>query len=113
MKEMICIICPRGCHLQVDEETLEVSGNSCDKGIEYGKAEITNPLRTVTGSVSIVGGIYPRLPVRTHKAVPKDKIFEIMEKLHHFTVNAPVKRGQVLIEKVCGTDAHIIATRDM
>jgi len=113
MKEMICIICPRGCHLKVDEETLSVSGNSCEKGAEYGKNEVTAPMRTVTGSVDIKGGIYTRLAVRTDKAVPKEKMFDIMEALHHFTAYAPIKRGQVLIENICDTGANIIASRDM
>jgi CxxC motif-containing protein len=65
MKEMICIVCPRGCRLKVDENTLKVSGNSCPKGEEYGKSEIISPVRTITGSVAIEGGIYSRLAVRT------------------------------------------------
>ncbi len=113
MKEMICIVCPRGCRLSVDEQTLKVNGNFCPKGEEYGKNEITSPMRTVTGSVGITGGIHHRLAVRTDRAVPKEKMFEIMDVLHTCTVKAPVKRGQVLIENVCGTGANIIASRDM
>jgi len=113
MKEMICIVCPRGCRISVDEQTLKVSGNSCPKGEEYGKNEVTSPMRTVTGSVGIKGGIHPRLAVRTDRAVPKEKMFEIMEVLHSFTTNSPVKRGQVLIENVCNTGANIISSRDM
>ena len=33
MKELICIVCPRGCHLLVDEEHgYAVSGISCQRG---------------------------------------------------------------------------------
>lgn len=113
MKEMICIVCPRGCHLTVDEQTLEVKGNFCPRGAEYGKNEITSPMRTITGSVGIKGGIHPRLAVRTDRAVPKEKMFEIMDILHSCTVFSPVKRGQVIIQNVCGTGANIISSRDM
>lgn len=113
MKELVCIVCPRGCHLTVDENTLEVKGNSCPKGEEYGKTEIANPMRTVTSSVAIVGGIHPRLAVRTDKAVPKAKIFDIMCEIHSFKAKSPVKRGEILIKNVCGTDANVIASRDM
>ncbi len=113
MKELICIVCPRGCHLKVSEETLEVSGNACPRGAEYGKNEISCPMRTVTGSVGIKGAIHPRLAVRTDKAVPKDKMFEIMDVLHSFETTSPVKRGQLLIENICGTGANIISSRDM
>ena len=33
MKELICITCPKGCHLKVDEENgYAVTGNSCPRG---------------------------------------------------------------------------------
>ena len=40
MKELICITCPRGCHLKVDEENMTVTGNSCNRGKEYGLNEV-------------------------------------------------------------------------
>ena len=44
MKELICIVCPRGCHLKVDEANgCKVTGNSCPRGEQYGKAELLNP----------------------------------------------------------------------
>lgn len=113
MKELICTVCPRGCRLTVDGETLEVSGNFCERGAVYGKNEVTAPKRTVTGSVNIVGGIHSRLAVRTDKAVPREKMMEIMDALHSFTAFSPIKRGDVLIKNVCGTDADIVASRDM
>ena len=36
MKELICIMCPKGCHLTVDDE-LNVTGNTCPRGVTYGK----------------------------------------------------------------------------
>lgn len=113
MKELICIVCPGGCRLTVDEQTLEVSGNACPKGLEYGQSEAKNPKRTVTTTVSIEGALHPRLPVRTDIPVPKEKMFEIMVVLHRFEAVSPIKRGQVLIENICKTGANIIATRDM
>ena len=113
MKELICIICPRGCHLSVDEETLAVSGNTCPRGAEYGRSEVSNPVRTVTGSVKACGGLHPMLPVRTDKPVSKAKMFEIMETLHSFTANCPVHRGDVLIADVCGTGVDVVVTRDL
>lgn len=113
MKEMVCIICPRGCRLTVDEETLEVKGNSCPRGEKYGRDEVTNPVRTVTGSVAIRGGVHAMLAVRTDRPVPKDKMLEVMSALHSFKVDSPVKHGQVLIENICNTGANVIASRDM
>ena len=113
MREMICIVCPRGCHLTVDEATRTVKGNSCPRGEAYGIAEVTAPTRTVTGTVAIEGGVHSRLAVRTDSPVPKDKMFAVMDALHSFRAVSPVKRGQVLIPDVCGTGANVIASRDM
>ena len=77
MKELICICCPRGCHLKVDEEKKEVTGNACPRGKEYGINEVTNPVRVVTSTVKITGANLRRLPVKTDKPIPKGKIFEI------------------------------------
>lgn len=113
MKEFICTVCPRGCHLKVDETTLTVTGNSCPKGAEYGKNEAVNPVRTLTTTVAITGGIHNRLPVRTDKPVPKDKLFDCMSVIHAHKQKSPVKAGQVIIENIADTGANIIASRDM
>lgn len=111
MKELICITCPKGCHLKVDEETLTVTGNSCEKGAEYGKNEVTNPVRVLT---SIVKMDDKRIcSVKTDRAIPKGKIFEIMDTLKTITLKAPVHIGDVVVENVCGTGANWIATKDM
>ena len=42
MKELVCIVCPKGCRLSVDEENgFAVTGNSCPRGEEYGKRKKT------------------------------------------------------------------------
>ena len=66
MKELICIVCPKGCHLKIDE-SLNVTGNGCNRGIEYGINELTNPTRMVTSTVVVVGGELSRCSVATSK----------------------------------------------
>lgn len=114
MKELICIVCPRGCHLKVDEtQGYPVTGNSCPRGAMYGKMELTHPTRTVTSTVRCVDGAYTRCPVKTDRAVPRELIFQVMAALDGVTVAAPVRVGQVVLEGVCGTDASIVAARDI
>ncbi len=114
MKELICIVCPKGCHLKVDTENgCAVTGNSCPRGAEYGKMELTHPTRVVTSTVRCVGGAHPRCPVKTDRAVPKELMFRVMEALNGVTLNAPVRVGQVVVERVCGTEANVVATRDL
>ena len=112
MTELICIVCPKGCHLKVDEANgFAVTGNSCEKGKAYGKAELMHPTRTLTTTVKVLGGELPRCPVRTASPIPKDKMFDAMAVIDRLAVAAPVQRGQVLIENLLGTGANLIATR--
>ena len=79
MKELICITCPRGCHLTVDEEhDFTVTGNACPRGAEYGRNELLHPVRTVTSTVRTEGSPIPRLPVKTDRPIPKEKVFDCM-----------------------------------
>lgn len=114
MKQLICICCPRGCHLNVDEENgYAVSGNACPRGEEYGRNEIMNPCRVLTSTVRIRNAKYVRCPVRTSKAIPKRMLFDAMRLLDEVNLTSPVKRGEVIISNFAGTDADLIVTKDM
>lgn len=114
MKELICIVCPKGCHLKVDEENgYTVTGNGCPRGAEYGRNELTNPTRVVTSTVRCEGSFLPRCPVKTHRPVPRGKIFEVMAALERVVLTAPVHVGDTVIENVCGTGANVVAARNM
>ena len=114
MKELICIVCPKGCHLQVDEDNgYAVTGNGCPRGAEYGKAELTHPTRVVTSTVRCAGGLYPRCPVKTDRPIPKAMMFAVMEELNRVEVSAPAPLGTVVIENVCGTGANVVTCRPL
>jgi CxxC motif-containing protein len=110
---MICICCPKGCHLEVDvDNNYEVSGNSCPRGKEYGKAEAISPVRTVTSSVYIQGSTTDKCPVKTDQPIPKAMMFDVMNEILDAKITAPAYIGDVIIEKVCGTDANIVVTKN-
>ena len=132
MKELICITCPKGCHLKVDEETFAVSGNACPRGAVYGANELRNPVRVVTSTVIVedaganrarprtgdacpctLSGEKPprRLPAKTDRPIPKGKMFEVMEEIAKLRVTGPVAVGQVLSPKVAGTEGNVVATK--
>lgn len=113
IKEMVCIVCPMGCHLTIDTDTLDVKGNTCPRGAIYAKEELTAPKRVITSTVRVVGGIHNRLPVKTSISIPKELNFECMKLLNNIEVKAPVKHGDIIIKNVLGTGADIIACRDM
>lgn len=112
--KMICINCPKGCEMDVtfEGERVTVVGNSCPKGEDYAKAEMTNPTRMVTGLVRVAGMRKP-LPVKTKVAVPKAKINDVLFALHQATVQLPVKIGDVIIPNVAETGVDVVATANM
>ena len=114
MKQFICTVCPRGCHLTVDESNdYAVSGNSCPRGEQYGRSEVINPMRTLTSTVRISGAALRRCPVRTSTAIPKKLLFDAMREIDKVEVPAPVHRGDTLIKNLLNTGADLIATRDL
>lgn len=114
MTQLICVVCPKGCHLQVDEKNgYSVEGASCERGKEYGRIELTDPRRVVTSTVAITGAAHPRVPVKTDKAVQKKDIFKIMEKLDKIILQSPVAVGQIVIENVMDSGANVVVTRNL
>ena len=114
MTNLICITCPKGCHLTVDEENdYAVTGNSCPRGAEYARNELLHPVRMITSTVRVQGAAIPRLPVKTDKPLPKELMFDCMELINALNVQAPVKVGQVLAADILGTDVNIVATKTL
>ncbi len=114
MKELICIGCPKGCHLMVDEENgYKVTGNSCPIGAEYGANELKNPTRVLTTTVTVSGGMHDVLPVKTNKPIAKGLLFDAMKALQGVKVAAPVHMGDVIVENILNTGADVIATRNI
>lgn len=114
-KEFICIVCPNSCRLTVWEESGEVlvQGNDCNRGIAHGKSEYENPVRMLTTTVRVIGGVLRRLPVITSAEIPKARLSACLEALYAFSVEAPVKCGEILMQNICGTGADILASRDL
>lgn len=113
MTNLICIVCPKGCHLQVDEKTLAVTGNACEKGDEYAKNELTAPTRVVTSTVKIIGALHNRCPVKTDGAIPKQLVFEAVKLLDNVKLQSPVKIGTIVAKNIFDTNINIVVTRDM
>ncbi len=113
LQEVICIVCPKGCHLKVSPVDFTVTGGSCEKGIDYGIAELKNPVRVLTSTVKIDGSDLIRCPVRTNGSIPKGKIMMAMEEINKVCLTAPVRVGDVVIADILGTGVDVIATRDI
>ena len=113
--KMICINCPKGCELDVErmaDGTITVTGHTCPRGEAYGRAELENPTRMVTGLVRVAGMRKP-LPVKTKSPVAKGKISDVLFAMHQATVQLPVKIGDVIVADVAGTGIDLVATANM
>lgn len=109
-RQLICINCPRGCHLVVDDD-LKVTGNACPRGEKYALEEISHPVRYVATTVAMVDSKERRLSVTTDKPIAKDLIFPLMNLLKTIKVHPPVQVGDELVHQVLGTDCNIVATK--
>ena len=113
-RELTCIGCPMGCPLTVEIENNEVksvTGNTCKRGEDYAKKEVTNPTRIVTSSVVVKGGVLAAVSVKTKEDIPKGKIFDCVKALKEVEVKAPVYIGDVVLADVAGTGVDVIATK--
>ena len=113
----LCIECPLGCRLEVEEDAegsiVEVRGFSCRKGKVFAEREHTDPRRMVTATVAVRGGLWPRLPVRTTATVPKDRVWDVVSLLRPISLDCPVIMGDVIIADIAGTGVDVVASRDM
>ncbi len=101
-----------GCQLTVtiDGANITVEGNTCPRGEDYAKKEVTDPRRTVTSSVVVRHSEAKRVAVKTKTDIPKDKIFDVMEVIKKTAVKAPVEIGDVICEDIAGTGVQLVAT---
>jgi len=114
-KDIRCIVCPTGCLVHVENVSGEliIEGHSCKRGEEYGREEFIAPKRLLTTTIRVENGFLPLIPVRSDIPIPKEKLQETLRKIAITKVKAPIKMGDVLIEKVIGLDVNIIASRDL
>jgi CxxC motif-containing protein len=115
-EKMICITCPVGCNLTVTHEgatLLNVNGNTCERGLKFAEAELTDPRRMVATTVQVRGGIHPLVPVYTEEPFPKPRIFELLREIRRLEMEAPVTKNQVVLENALGEGIDVITSRDM
>ena len=113
----LCIGCPLGCRLEVDEDAagdiVEIRGFACRKGKTFAENEHTDPRRMVTTTVTINGGRWARLPVHATEELPKDRMWDVINQLRNIEVDAPIELGDVIVKGILNSDVDIVASRDM
>lgn len=117
-RNLTCIGCPMGCQLTVkyepgNKDSIEVTGNTCPRGKAYAIDEVTNPTRTVTGTIRLANRKGMVVSVKTKDPIPKSKIFDVAEELKKLSVNAPVCIGDTVTSDVAGTGISLIITKNI
>ena len=110
-KHLICIVCPIGCHLTIDENLI-VTGNKCYRGKTYAIEEMTHPTRILTTTVKTISKHMPRVSVKTHKPLEKALIFDALIEINKIILKKDVKIGDIIISNICNSDVHIVATKN-
>lgn len=113
-KTLLCNLCPNCCALTVTLEGETVTGctgNLCPQGADFARQELTEPLRNVTTSVAVTGGLYSLCSVRLSASIPLSRLTEAVDVLHSLKIPAPVQMGQVLVEDFLGLGVRVLATR--
>ena len=114
IRELTCIVCPKGCQLKVEldgKKVISVTGHTCKRGLAYAETECTAPMRTLTTTAPVRGGGV--VPVKTDKTVPKELLFECMAVINRATVEPDARLGDVVVENILGTGANVVTTRNV
>lgn len=116
INKLICTVCPTACKISISESkegSFQVTGNRCERGKSYAIQEIENPVRIFTTTINIKGGNIKRLPVRSKEPVSKSIVAELVRPVKAAEINAPVKKGDIIIENILGLGIDIIASRSV
>ncbi len=95
-----------------DPSLFTVSGNTCPRGDTYARKELTNPERTLTCTVAVLGGKRLLVTAKTKGEVPKEKLLDCMQLVRRLRVKSPVKAGDILVRDILQSGVDLIACED-
>lgn len=115
-KQIICTVCPMGCHITVEgtkESVTSIKGYNCERGKEYGSQEFLHPVRILTTTLKVVGRD-ELLSVRSDSAIPKELMMDCMKVIHKKTVHTTsIRRHDIVIHNICGSGINMVATNTL
>ena len=108
--KMVCIMCPLGCEMEVEQTNSEilVSGNNCIRGKNYAVSELTEPQRVLTSVIITKSGV---VSVKTDKPIPKKFMAEAVKLIENVKADNLVQ-GQLVIENILNTGSNVVVTRE-
>ncbi|NMM64126.1 DUF1667 domain-containing protein [Clostridium sp. P21] len=115
IREIICDKCNKKCILGIDkyDESIQVSGNLCNIGIEYACFKINSNKDILTTLVRIKGADTNVVPVKSNKPLDKKFWIECSKALSRLYVGAPIKAGDIICKNILNTGVDIVCTKSM
>ena len=108
-KKFTCIICPKSCELETDGT--EVSGAKCKKGKLFALQEFVSPLRVITTTIRYENkNNFKMVPVKTSRAVPLNKTFEIIRQIKKIQLQKIPDIGEKIPLKNLSEKTELIVT---
>ena len=107
--KLTCIMCPLGCEINVQaqkDNNFKITGNSCVRGENYAKNEMTNPMRSISSLVRVGDRV---VPVKTSGLVPKSQIQNVLGEIGKIHLKKSPKIGTVIIKNVLGLGVDVIS----
>ena len=103
-----CIMCPLGCELNIEVNSgeIKVSGNTCIRGEQYAKAEVSNPVRNISRLVRVGEKV---VPVKSSDSIPKGSIEAVLNEISKVKLSKVPPIGTVIIKNVLGLNVDIIS----
>ncbi len=121
LKDLVCIICPKGCRITINYEINEneikiiqsIVGFSCPKGKTYAEQELLEPRRTLTTTIKTTYKEHKRLAVRSDSEIPLVQLIPIIKHLRSIVIDKPVTAGTCIVKNPLGLQTNIIAADDL
>lgn len=104
-----CIMCPLGCELNIEKSRsgeIKVSGNTCIRGEQYAKAELTNPVRNISSLVRVGERV---VAVKSSSPIPKNAINAVLKEISNVNLTKIPPIGTVIIKNVLGLNVDIVS----
>ena len=104
-----CIMCPLGCELNIEKSRsgeIKVSGNTCIRGEQYAKAELTNPVRNISSLVRVGERV---VAVKSSSPIPKNAINAVLKEISKVNLTKMPSIGTVVIKNVLGLNVDIVS----
>ncbi len=111
-----CRCCPFGCQIEVTSEAgtiYEINGNNCLKGDHYAEQESGMFSRILTFSIKVKKGKYAKVEAITSKALQLALRNRVISYLQGIELEAPLYKGDVLVENLLETDVDLLAKTDL